>query len=81
MMLKPLDDDDDCGDMMSRSTTRKTVHGFIGDLSFNYGMFRTFGNSRGQSVVKALRMWRGEEVYIMPQKIAFVSPPHPTDPE
>ena len=67
-------EDDDCADTMTRSTTRKTVRGFVSDLRFNYGLFRTFGNARGQSAVKAFRMWRGSKVYIMPQKSALSSP-------
>jgi hypothetical protein len=70
-MLIPNDDEDDCSDTMTRSTTRKTVRGFLKDLAFNYGLFRTFGNARGQSAVKAYRMWRGETVYIMPQRSAL----------
>lgn len=65
------DDDDDYGDTMTRSTTQKTVRGFAMDLHFNFGLFRTFGNSRGQSAVKAFRMWCGETVYILPQRSAF----------
>ena len=75
MVLTPEDDDDDCSDTMIRSTTRNTVRGFVRDLRFNYELFRLYGNSRGQSAVKAFRMWRGEKVYIMPQRGAFSTPP------
>lgn len=66
-VLVPRDDDDDYDDTMTRSTTRRTVRSLI----FNYGLMRTFGNSRGQSLIKGFRMWRGEKVYLMPQKSAF----------
>ena len=72
-MLSPIDDEDDCADTMTRSTMRRTLRGVLGDLGFNFGLFRTFGNSRWQSAIKAFRMWRGETVYIMPQRSAFHS--------
>jgi hypothetical protein len=67
-----VDEDDDFSDSMSRSTTRCGIRrGVMTDLSFNFRLMRSFGNSVGQSAVKAFRMWRGETVYIMPQRSAF----------